>query len=129
LRRVIARLQAAGCEPVVCGTPPPKGDNDLVRHCIAKETYFIQLGVWMGVDLNVIELSPPTLRFKLWVVLQSMMEEVASELDCPFVPIPATTQTPEGFLRQEYWALDVTHANAAYGQIVLDHLGAQLNLN
>jgi hypothetical protein len=129
LREVIKRLQSANCEPVVCGTPPPKGNNELLRHCLAKEGFFIQLAASMGVDLKVIELSSPTLRFKLWTVLQSMMEEVASELGCPFAPIPPATQTPDGFLRQEYWALDVTHANAAYGKLVLEHLSTQLNLH
>jgi hypothetical protein len=131
LRNVIERLKAAGCEPVLCATPPPKGDNELLRRLITKERPidFLNLTHSAGIDLQSIELSSPVLRFKLWTLLQALVEELAIAMGCVFVPVPSSTQTAEGFLRPEYWISDITHSNAEYGKLVLEHLADRLGLH
>lgn len=124
----IERLQRAGCQPVLCGTPPPKGNNAKLRTLLARETYFVKTAAEMGLNIDEIELSPPWLRLKLWIVLQSLMEEIARRHGVEFVSVPDSVQTEEGFLKEEYWEKDATHANAEYGRVMLDHLAATLNL-
>ena len=82
----------------------------------------------LKVNLQDVELSPRLLRLKLWMVLQEMLEDAARAHSVPFVPVPASVQTGDGFLAEEYWAWDATHANEAYGRVMLDHLAAALNL-
>jgi hypothetical protein len=129
LHLILEDLKAANCQPALCGTPPPKGDNALLHHLLAKEAYFIRLAAHMGVRLQDVELSPPLLRLKLWSVLQWMMADVCKTHAIPFVGVPSSVQTEEGFLKQEYWAHDATHANAAYGAVIIEHLRGALDLD
>ena len=58
----------------------------------------------------------------MWCVTQSMMREIAERHGAEFVPTPREAQTPEGFLRQEFWGRDITHANENLGRLVLSRL-------
>lgn len=130
LHHVIMQLKAStpDCQPIICGTPPPKGDDARLRQLMANELLFVCHAEYLKVSLQDVELTPPRLRFKLWAVLQMMLQDVAFAHAVPFVPIPASVQTADGFLDEQYWWEDATHANFAYGKVMLDHLGEKLNL-
>jgi hypothetical protein len=49
-----------------------------------------------------------------------MMRETAERLALEFWPVSASAMTDEGYLRPEYWGEDATHANTAYGALMLD---------
>lgn len=121
LHPLLEKLKATGCRPVLCGTPPPKGDNELLRRLLPEENHFIRLAEQMGVELQDVPLSSPLLRLKMWMVLQRMTAEVGKSHEVPFIAVPERVRTETGFLRQEYWARDATHANEAYGEVVLAH--------
>ena len=55
-----------------------------------------------------------------------MLREVTEARGATFVPIPAEAQTPEGFLRKEFWGPDITHANESLGPVVLRMLARYL---
>jgi hypothetical protein len=130
LHRVIVCLQTAkpDCQPIICGTPPPKGNNVRLRDLLPKDCLSLWFAEEFKVDLKDLELSPPRLRFKLWMVLQKMMEDIAHAHAVPFVAVPASVQTEDGLLTEAYWGEDTTHANEAYGRVMLDHLAAELDL-
>jgi hypothetical protein len=130
LHYVMDRLQTArlDCQPILCGTPPPKGNDGRLRALLANEPYFVSLALAMKAGLQDVELSPRLLRLKLWLVLQEMLEDVARAHSVPFLPVSASVQTGDGFLAEEYWGGDATHANEAYGRVMRDHLAAALNL-
>jgi hypothetical protein len=128
VNRVYLKAANPDCQPVICGTPPPKGNDERLRALLANEPYFVSIALAMKAGLQDVELSPRLLRLKLWLVLQEMLEDVARTHSVPFLPVSASAQTGDGFLAEEYWGGDATHANEAYGRVMRDHLAAALNL-
>jgi hypothetical protein len=123
LSNTLSRLKkVSGCDPVVLGTPPPKGDDVAIRSLLSKETHFVRAAEMRGIDLNDVPLSPRTLRYKLWLVVQSLLREAADAENCKFVSVPAGAMDEAGFLKKVYWRPDVTHANEAYGALMWKHI-------
>jgi hypothetical protein len=102
----------------VCGTPPPKGDTAFIRATLAKEPYFVERLATLGRSAETVPLTAPETLYKLWRLIQNMSRDVAHRHGAKFIPIPAESQTPEGFLRKEFW-FDITHANANLGRLFL----------
>lgn len=131
LEMVLKRmLDAGGQPPIVLGTPPPKGDNEAIRRGMQINALhadiFAKMATDLGVDPEKAQLAPAYLRLKLWFLLQQMMRETAERLAVEFWPVSASAMTEEGFLRPEYWGGDATHANGAYGALMLDEYERRL---
>lgn len=101
------------------GTPPPKKDNSKLREMLAHEPVFLAIAQAQKSTPKTIEFTDPYVRLKLWYLLQDMFREAASKFGAFFVPVPAETQDADGFLCEEFWAPDVTHANLDYGRLML----------
>ena len=126
LHLFLQRLAAAAARGVVvCGTPPPKNDPALLKLLLAKP-FFAELMAERGITADLIRLTPPQTLFKMWRLVQNMMREAADGHGLPFEPFPSVAQTEEGFLRQEYWADDITHANTRLGRLLLARLRQHL---
>jgi hypothetical protein len=127
LRRM---LDAGGQRPIVLGTPPPKGDNEAIWRGMQVNAgiadVFAKIASNLGLDFEKAQLAPACLRLKLWFLLQQMMRETAERLAVEFWPVSASAMTEEGYLRPEYWGEDATHANAAYGALMLDEYEKRL---
>ncbi len=100
--------------------PPPKRDNEhILRH---HESRFAKENI---VDLGV---SSPELRMKFWNLQRRVLEEICEEVGIEVLGPPADALDEEGFLAPEYYASDATHANPAYGELVVaqaeDQFGA-----
>ncbi|WP_256099685.1 glycosyltransferase family 2 protein [Mycobacterium gordonae] len=119
-------LDAGGPTPIVLGTPPPKGDEEAILRGLRSDSAITEQASKLGLDLEQ-SLAPAHLRLKLWFLLQQMMSESAERLGVEFWPVSASAMTKEGYLRPEYWAADVTHANAAYGALMLDDYERRLS--
>ena len=68
----------------------------------------------------------PETRLKLWLLEAQLMTEWAESLGAGFLAPPAAASDEDGFLGENYYSDDVTHANAAYGALVLDQVAAIL---
>jgi hypothetical protein len=98
--------------------PPPKRDNaHILRH---HESRFA--------DENIAGLgvSSPELRLKFWNLQSRILQEVCQELDIEVLGPPAGALDEDGFLAPEFYASDATHANVAYGELVLAQAEALL---
>jgi len=128
LENVLTRmLDTGGPRPIVLGTPPPKADNEAIRRGMQVHAdFFTKLASDRGLDYEKAQLAPAYLRLKLWFLLQQMMRETAERLAVEFWAVSASAMTEEGYLPPEYWAEDATHANAAYGAIMLDEYEKRL---
>ncbi|WP_373503573.1 hypothetical protein [Aestuariivirga sp.] len=113
--KIMLRLKAACPVRMVCITPPaPKEDN---AHIVeGAETYFKQHGIS---DIGV---TPAPVRLKLWTLQQQALAEFCKENGMIFLGNPTSARDQEGYLRRRYYAEDATHANAAYGVMVLRQL-------
>jgi hypothetical protein len=107
---------------VVCGTPPPKADESFMRAILAAEPDLVARAAQLGQDIASVPITPYRLRFKLWRLLQDCLREIAETAGHGFVAVPDSVYTPGGGLGREFWAEDASHANDAYGAVMLDHL-------
>lgn len=127
MAQLIGKLRAAGARRVVViGSPPPKEDDQFCRAQMSKEPHFAAMANRFGVDLASVPLSSPQLRNKYWLLLQDVMRLNAARVGAEFLPVPRAAFSPSGGLRREYWADDVTHANRAYGALMLDAIAERL---
>jgi hypothetical protein len=118
LRPVAARLRAVkSCSLVLLGTPPPKGNDRRLRSILPKDLHFVRAARELGVALDDIEFTDRIVRLKLWMVVQDLLSEAAGELGCKFVSVPTETMDEMGFLREDLWREDITHANHRYGEV------------
>lgn len=110
----------------VVGTPPPKRDNEQLRKILLNEPYFVHWVEEIGEDLETVKILAPHIRLKLWFLLQDMLVDAAREVGAKFIPVAQELMDGEGFLREEYWHHDVTHANRRYGEVVLRRIVEEL---
>jgi hypothetical protein len=98
------------------GTPPPKKDNLFIKKAISHESIFDR-----RITANF-EITTPLLRYKLWYTLQSLYKAMAEQFGITYINIPACVTDSDGFLHEDYYANDVTHANEKYGAIMLNEI-------
>lgn len=94
--------------------PPPKGDNAYIKK--NAEGYFRTDG---KVRVNV---SPPGMRRRLWLVQSQALARLCEANGVTFLDAPADSISADGFLVREAYGADATHANAFYGELVLQQL-------
>lgn len=102
------------------GAPPPKADARRLAELMGIGAYGAKLAAAHGLDPQALTLTPATVRLKLWQVEQNVLRGVAERFGHPFVPAPGACTDTDGCLHPDYWAEDVTHANAAYGALMRD---------
>jgi hypothetical protein len=117
---------AAGPGVILLGTPPPRYGLEELRRRMAGEEWYVKTANALGTDISTIALTPEPLHLKMWQVSQDMLRALAEAHGLSFCPHPADSMTPEGFLREEFWGNDATHANRAYGDLVRRDLAAAL---
>lgn len=98
--------------------PPPKRDNThILRH---HESRFSEENI---TDLGV---SPPELRLKFWNLQRRVLEEICGGFGIEVLGPPAGALDDDGFLAPEFYASDATHANVAYGELILSQIEGSL---
>lgn len=120
LEAVLKNLKARGASATLLCPPPPKGDRRILSERISREGYFIRAAKDLNIHPQHVRVTDPNILLKLWTTMQEVMEEAASEHGFDMLLPPAESLTDIGFLKEEYWHHDVTHANAMYGDAVLD---------
>jgi hypothetical protein len=105
---------AARCAVFHLAPPPPKQDVD---HILSNpDSDFTKAGILEN------GVSPAPLRLKLWELQMRVLRKLCEEWDVGLVPPPGEAVDSSGFLKRDYYAKDATHANAAYGELVLRQL-------
>lgn len=120
------KLIGAGQGPVwLISTPPPKRSNDFVLERFLRQ----KKQVYRGKAVEQFGIERPETRLKLWLLEGQLMAQWAESLGAGFLTPPAEASDEHGFLAEQYYSEDVTHANAAYGALVLDQVAAILERN
>lgn len=102
--------KASRCRVIHISTPPPKEDNDFIKNSTNK------------LRGDGISISSASVRLKLWNLEMNVIRHVCNEWGIQFLPAPESAMTPDGYLKPEYYGIDATHANTAYGELVLRQL-------
>lgn len=91
--------------------PPPIGDWD---HIVAHPRLFAdRLGQGP---------APKALRLQLYAAQTAALRRIAQSCKARFVAPPPDSTDGEGFMVADFWGIDPTHGNAAYGARVLENL-------
>lgn len=93
--------------------PPPKEDNEFISSKTSRYR-----------DNNVADtgIAPPELRLRLWKIELQVLDKICKEWGITLLPPPIETLDDNGFLKQEFYAEDATHANSEYGALILKQL-------
>lgn len=109
---------AIPCRAIHLAPCPPVADNAILERKI--ETYRNKVVAKTGIN-------PPPLRLKLWQIEMAAVRTICEELQIEHLG-PPPEALDNGYLRPEYLRDDATHANAAYGELVLRQLEALVGL-
>lgn len=93
-------------------SPPPVGEN---AHIEQNPGGYFSDKVHLGV-------SPPKLRLKLYTLHEAVVQAFCRKEGIEILPPPPPAVTDTGFLERRFWKKDPTHANAAYGRLVLEQI-------
>jgi hypothetical protein len=123
LHPLLAKLNnVPGCKTLVLGTPPPKGNDERLRKLLSKERHFVNAAQQLGITLDKVPFTRPAVRRKLWLLVQELLRGAAQKATCEFIPVPCEALDESGFLREELWSEDATHANKRYGDLFWNKL-------
>ena len=109
-------VEAARCLVVHFIPPPPK-------------EAFAKGGKSRIVDGVAVQLeyAPRYSRLALWKLEEQLVANYLSGLKVYHYSVPLHASTPEGFLASAYHANDATHANAAFGELLLQDFERMLH--
>jgi hypothetical protein len=114
-RNILRFKQVTQARVYHLATPPPKEDEDYIRAKMMR---------YRGIALANAVLNPAPARLRLWQIEMDALSQACTEWGVDFAPVPEAARTSKGYLKPEFYGADATHANAAYGALVLDQLGS-----
>ena len=105
--------------PVYAVSPPPPilDSSHIATYPGAYKDAIAQRGI-----------SPPWLRLKLWRLYCLIAQDWSREAGFEFLDVPQSNIGPEGFLHYAALLNDPTHANAWYGQNMVNHLLTKIEM-
>lgn len=110
------RAHYGSCKFLHVCSPPPISDNE---HIAAHPGGVFRDKLHLGV-------APSRLRRKLYDLHTLVICEFCQKEGVEMLPPPPQAITEDRFLARPYWKQDPTHANNAYGKLVLDQLRGKL---
>lgn len=117
--RPIEKIRAASRAPVfLLSAPPPKESSRFILEFLLRKTKREKYG--KSVERAGIE--RPDSRLKMWSLESRVTADWAQARGIIFVPAPEKCFNSDGFLARKYYANDATHANAAYGALVVEQI-------
>jgi hypothetical protein len=91
-------------------SPPPVRDDAYIA---ARAEAWFRDGSQGGIAV-----AGAGLRWRMWRLTSLLLRDAVEAMGCGFVPVPASVQDPDGFLRLDC-AADPTHGNEAYGEAMI----------
>jgi hypothetical protein len=83
---------------------------------------------YRGRSIEDVGFSPAPRRRALWRLERDVLEAQLAKLGVELLDPPSDAMDQRGFLKPDYHASDVTHANKRYGRLVLDQIRAALDM-
>jgi hypothetical protein len=130
LRDTIRRLLAAGCRSVILtGTPPVRENFGDYMYRVRQVALWRETAKKIGVDIEMCDCTPAPIMKRLWGVVQESLADVARETGARFLPVAKEAVDGNGYLAAQYCGplTNFTHANDAYGRLMLDHVYHAVN--
>lgn len=108
----------------LAGTPAPKSKLFLDKRLsnIGTEPFFENIGNELGISPRNLRASDDGLRIFMWEITQKMLAETSAEFNIGYFPTPLSTIQNAGILKENFYTEDLTHANEAYGEHILNEI-------
>jgi hypothetical protein len=117
--KTMRRLWEAAKSPLyLLSAPPPKECNQYIVESFMRQ----KKPKYRGKSVKEIGIEAPERRAKLWLIETRLLRSWAESQGMEFVAAPQRALSKGGFLNRDYYSTDVTHANAAYGALVLEQI-------
>lgn len=101
----------------VAATPPKKSTEHILNR---PESDFVRKNI---VDLGV---TDAYLRLEVYKVQMEVTKDLCSELGITFIDLPDKVTDEDGFLAEQYYADDATHANIDFAEVIISILKNQV---
>lgn len=113
-KNLVAKLsREAPCTTYHIMSPPPKEALTMPKN--PRKGY-------RGRSMQEMGFSPAPQRLAMWRLEEETIAQYLKTIGVNHIGAVPGTQTEEGYLHPDYHAVDNTHANAAYGAKVIEHL-------
>ena len=119
LSRIIPTMSDALSVTLLSGPAPMPRSH--IKNVIGEDKFYTEIANDLGLDVDSLSVSCDSLRLQLWNVLTEMLGDHATEFGVNFLEAPKVSQNNDGMLLEQYWG-DVTHANTAYGHLLIREL-------
>ena len=93
-------------------SPPPIPDNDYI---LSGKSVFTD-------DMEKFGVSPPSLRYKLWVIQSRLFEQYLNDAGVIYLRRPAAAMDEAGFLLPQGWQPDGVHGSEWFGELILQQI-------
>ena len=100
--------------------PPPKENIDYIKSKTSN---------YRGSVIDEINLNRSDIRLSLWQLEMEALKKFLCNMGVKLLKPPNQSLSEHGYLKEEYYANDATHANAQYGLLVLNQLTDMLKDN
>ncbi len=114
-------LMANAKSITLMGGPAPK-PLTYINPRIKDEPFLVNVANSLQVDLDTLEISSDRIRLELWKLMSEMLETRAKHLEARFLSAPNEAVDSYGMLLERYSGLDVSHANAKYGELLVERI-------
>ena len=118
---IISDLKSISLAPVYHLMPPPPKEK---IDCIKSKTSKYR---GSGIDEN--NLNRSDIKLALWRLEMEALELYLNDIGVKLIKPPNQSLSEHGYLKEDYYAQDATHANAQYGLFVLNQLADILKDN
>lgn len=105
--------------PVCMLVPPPPLPEDAVRGRLAHGPHFVKVLEQLGQTAADVPIVPAPVRQRLWTLMADTYRSFADGHGLDVLDPPDDAFDDSGMLASPYWGQDPTHANGAYGAVVL----------
>jgi len=118
---IVSDLKSISLAPVYHLMPPPPKEN--IDYIKSKTSNY------RGSVIDEINLNRSDIRLSLWQLEMEALKKFLCNMGVKLLKPPNQSLSEHGYLKEEYYANDTTHANAQYGLLVLNQLADMLKDN
>jgi hypothetical protein len=120
LSSIVPMMDSARSVTLVSGPAPKPLIHIKTR--FKDEPFFTAIAASLNIDIDSLKLTSDSLRLELWKLVSEMLASYAHSLDAYFLDVPIESLDSSGMLLEKYWAPDTTHANEAYGSLLMEKI-------
>lgn len=110
--------RAANGQVYLLSSPPPKESSEYMLRKLSQ----MKKPTYRGSNVAEVGINPPALRRAFWDLECARLRSWSKRNQIVYMPAPSGAFDAARYLKECYYAEDATHANAAYGALVIEQI-------